>query len=126
MTRGGGPAVALFSLAFTLACSVPPEHVIIRDFFAASRLRDLTALSKFATTLFEPREQGTVASFEIEAITERQDREFATKAVTVKAPVRTPDGGTVQRTLVVELRRPATLTESRPLYRGWKVVAVHP
>ena len=107
------------------ACSVPPEHVIIRDFFAASRLRDLTALSRFSTTVFEPRERGTVSTFEIERVhAERTEGDSIVKEVMVDALVRQPDGQTVEKPLIVTMRRPKMVVESPPLYGGWKVVEV--
>jgi hypothetical protein len=108
-----------------LACSLPAEHGIVADFFAASRLRDLTALSKFADTVFEPLQQGIVTDFAITAVTPpRADGEFLLKEVTITAPLRTPDGGTVDATIVLVLKRPAALTERQPFYDGWRVVAV--
>jgi hypothetical protein len=107
------------------ACSVPPEHVIIRDFFAASRLRDLTALSRFSTTVLEPRERGTVSTFEVEAVAvERTEHGSIVKDVIVAAVIRQPDGQTVEKRLIVTLRRPQNVVEERPLYDGWKVVEV--
>jgi hypothetical protein len=104
---------------------VPAEHVIVSDFFAASRLRDLTALSRFATTVFEPLEQGIVSDFEIRAIAAAPpDGEFLVKEVAVAATVRTPDGSTVGKTLVVVLRRQPMATGNPVLYDGWRVVAV--
>jgi hypothetical protein len=105
---------------------VPADQVIIADFFAASRLRDLTALSKYSTTVFEPLQQGIVTDFEIKTITKpRLDGEFLFKEVTVDAPVRTSDGRTVEKMLVLVLRRRMALTDTRPLYGGWQIVAVH-
>ena len=116
---------AALCLVCGFGCSVPPERVLLGEFFAASRLRDLTALAKLSTIVLEPREQGTISDFELQSIGPvRQDGSDLTKDVTVVAPVRTPQGATVERTLVVTLRRPAKLPEDRPLYGGWKVVAV--
>jgi hypothetical protein len=107
------------------ACSVPAEQPIIRDFFAASRLRDFTALSEFSTTILEPRERGTVSRFEIEHVEpERTDGDSIVKEVSLVAVLRQPDGQTVERPMVVTLRRPQKVVDDRPLYGGWKVVAV--
>jgi hypothetical protein len=125
MIRAGRQAAAALCLICNLGCSVPPERVLLADFFAASRLRDLTALADLSTVVYEPREQGTISEFEIRSIAPaRQDGSDLTKDVTVVAPVRTPQGGSVERTLVVTLRRPAKLPEDRPLYGGWKIVAI--
>ncbi len=84
------------------ACSVPPERSILDQFFAASRLRDKTALESLATVTFEPLEQGIIVDFEIAGVTVESERR---KAVTITAPVRMPDGRTVEKTLVVTLER---------------------
>jgi hypothetical protein len=107
------------------ACSVPPEHPIISDFFAASRLRDFTVLSRFSTTILEPRERGTVSRFEVERVgPEQADGDSIVKEVSVVAVLRQPDGQTVEKPMVVTLRRPQKVVEERPLYGGWKVVEV--
>jgi hypothetical protein len=124
MIRAASRAAAALGLICGLGCSVPPERILLADFFAASRLRDLTALAKLSTIVFEPLEQGTISDFEIRSIERaRQDGSGLAKDVTVVAPVRTPQGATVERTLVVTLRRPAQLSAG-PLYGGWKVVAI--
>jgi hypothetical protein len=119
-------AVTLAALTF-VGCSVPPEQTIVGDFFAASRLRDTTALSRFATVVFEPRQQGTVATFTIERVSaERQVGDMRTKEVTVSAPVRSPDGLVVEKVLVVTLQKRSRGAESQatpPLYGGWIVTA---
>jgi hypothetical protein len=107
------------------ACSVPPEEPIIGDFFAASRLRDFTVLSRFSSTILEPRERGTVSRFDVERVgPEQVDGDSIVKEVNVVAVLRRPDGRTVEQPMVLTLRRPRTVAEERPLYGGWKVVAV--
>jgi hypothetical protein len=121
------PAVVpVLTVCLMLAgCSVPAEQPLIRDFFAASRLRDFTALSRFSTTILEPRERGTVSRFEIERVgPERADGVGTLKDVALVAVVRQPDGQTVEKPMVVTLRRPRTMVEDRPLYGGWRVVGV--
>jgi hypothetical protein len=124
----------VFLLA-TLACSVPPEQTIVSDFFAASRLRDLTALSRFATVVFEPRERGTVTGFTIRSVTaERRVGDMRVKDVTIVAAVNQPDGRVVEAALVVTLQRVASVASSAPpatidkkvpdLYGGWIVTGV--
>jgi hypothetical protein len=75
--------------------------MLIDRFFAASRLRDFTALSTIATTRFDPAEQGTVLSFEIDGITPTS---ADTKEVRLHASVRTPSGEVVTRPIAVVLR----------------------
>jgi hypothetical protein len=123
----------VFLLA-TAACSVRPEQTIVSDFFAASRLRDLTALSRFATVVFEPRERGTVTEFTIRSVSpERRVGDMRVKDVTIVAPVYGPDGRVVDKPLVVTLqRRTGTLPRGRSatgrtvptLYGGWIVTGV--
>lgn len=52
-----------------VACSHASERAILDRFFAASRLRDNTALDSISTVIFEPRTEGTVSSFDITAVT---------------------------------------------------------
>ena len=51
-----------------IGCSTAAEQSILSQFFAASRLRDITALKNIATVVFEPATQGIVTSFEITKI----------------------------------------------------------
>lgn len=103
-------AAAVLALA---GCSGASEHALLGQFFAACRLRDLTALSRIATTVFEPRERGTVLEFDVAGVRPTGSR---TKDVTVSALVRLPGGETVRQTLIVAL-------EQRPDGR-WMVAAV--
>jgi hypothetical protein len=113
------------SAALAAACSVPPEQPIVADFFAASRLRDTTALAKFATVIFEPRQQGIVASFEIERVTpERSDGDMQVKDVLVRAVVRGGDGRAGARRLNVTLQKRRDVDDPLALYGGWIVTAV--
>jgi hypothetical protein len=87
------------------AC-IRAEQPILSQFFAASRLRDLTALATLSTVVFEPTTNGTVTTFTITVVSpERQDGGRRTKDVTVDAPVRLPSGQTVAKTLVITLQR---------------------
>ena len=111
--------------AGTLACSVPTEQVLVSDFFAASRLRDFTALSQFSTTIFEPRERGTVTRVRVERVSEeRTEGPLALKDVTVDATLHRTDGSTAQVPLVVTLSRPVAESGQGQLYGGWKVTTV--
>jgi hypothetical protein len=114
-------------VAATLAqgCSVRPEETIVGDFFAASRLRDLTALSRFATVVFEPRERGTVAVFSIRGVSaERVEGRIPVKDVVIDASVRDPAGNTARKVLVVRLERRGSAPEGPSLYGGWIVTGV--
>jgi hypothetical protein len=126
--------ISVFLLA-ALGCSLPPEQTIIRDFFAASRLRDLTALSRFATVVFEPRERGTVPEFTIRSVSdERREGDMRVKDVTIVASVNAPDGRVIEKPFVVTLQRPTRTASSAPagagsrttpdLYGGWIVTGV--
>lgn len=88
-----------------IACSPPPEYSLLQQFFSASRLRDTTALHNIATVIFEPREQGTIATFEITKVATRRDGDRELKEVTISAPVRLPSRETVQQTLVVTMEK---------------------
>ena len=85
-----------------LGCSVPQERSLLDRFFTASRLRDKTALSNFATVVFEPLEQGIITDFEVVRVAPEQND---AKAVTISAPVKLPDGQVVEKTLIVTLER---------------------
>ena len=96
-------AALLASLAL-VGCAAPAEKTLLDQFFAASRLRDKTALAKVATVVFEPREQGTVVSFEmIGGHTTGRGAGDAAKDVTLSALVRLPDGRAVRKTLIVTI-----------------------
>src|SRR5207247_3469986 len=57
-------AASLLAAAFT-SCAPPGEQPLLSQFFAASRLRDRTALRDIASVSFEPNVQGVVTSFEV-------------------------------------------------------------
>jgi hypothetical protein len=94
-----------FAAAVACAACAGPERPLLEQFFAASRLRDRTALQKISTTIFEPRARGIVRQFEIVKVVPRADG--SRRDVTIVAPVATPDGRTVQETLDVSLERDA-------------------
>jgi acyl dehydratase len=87
-------------IAAQAACSGSREHALLDQFFAASRLRDLTALRTVSTVVFEPRERGTVLSYEIKSIEEISGD---SKIVHVDAHVRRPDGRIVSQRLLVTI-----------------------
>lgn len=86
--------------AACFGCSHAREHALLDRFFAASRLRDLTALRTVSSVVFEPREQGTVLSFEIKAV---EEVSAGSRIVRVDANVRRPDGQTAHETLLVTI-----------------------
>jgi len=103
MNRALMPIVAL--VATLAACSPRAEQPILSEFFSASRLRDRTALQKLATTSFDPASQGIITGFDITGVVISEAGGRATKDVSISAPVRLPDGHTLQKNLVVTLER---------------------
>ena len=95
----------MFAVLIATGCSPPAEQALLQQFFAASRLRDRTALQNIATIVFEPREQGTISTFEITNVSARRDGGHELKDVTISAPVRLPTREIVQKTLVVTLEK---------------------
>jgi hypothetical protein len=81
-------------------CSNAREHALLDQFFAASRIRDLTALRNVSSVVFEPREQGTVLSFEIKSV---EEVSAGSTLVRVAAQVRRPDGQIAPETLLVTI-----------------------
>ncbi len=82
------------------------EQPLLEQFFAASRLRDTTALQAVATVTFEPLQQGIVRTFRVAGVTpERRSGNTGTKDVTVDARVVLPDGRAVQKIFVITMRR---------------------
>jgi hypothetical protein len=116
-------AVSLLTLA-VVSCSGAAERTLIAQFFAASRLRDLTALHGLATVLFEPTTDGIVTKFELVSVSSAEPNEgrSSTKRVVIAAPVRLPDGRTVSRTFAVTLTH--GLPESDQRWGGWMVTAI--
>ena len=83
------------------------EQLLLEQFFNASRLRDRTALQKISTVILEPLDHGAVTTFTITdvVVLEAPNGIVRSKQVNVSAPVRLPDGRTVQKTLNVILQR---------------------
>ena len=92
-------AVSTMTL-FLIGCGPAKERVLLDQFFAASRLRDLTALRKVSTVVFEPASDGIVTSFEIVSVTDRG----AAKDLLIVAPVRMFDGRTVTKDFSVTIQ----------------------
>jgi len=102
----------LLTTALFAGCGVRPERSLLDEFFAASRLRDKTALAGFSTVTFEPLEQGIVVDYEITAV----GTEGGTKRVTLDAMVKRPDGQVAPRTLIVLMQRDTP--------QSWKITGV--
>jgi hypothetical protein len=102
-------APLLFLLQTTVAvigCSAAAEQSILSQFFAASRLRDTTALKNIATVVFEPATQGIVTRFEITNIEPRRTNgELVSEEVSISAPVKLPSGQTAAKNLVITMQR---------------------
>ena len=100
------PTVLLLAIALT-ACSSADERILLNQFFAASRLRDLTALRNVATVVFEPATDGIVTRFELVGVKVLQASggEAMSEEVSIVAPVRLPDGNTSERAFVVTMQR---------------------
>lgn len=63
-------APMILAVAALSACSSPhaAEENLVRQFFRASGLRDSQTLSNFSTVSFEPKTEGTVADFDVTAV----------------------------------------------------------
>lgn len=119
----------LFLAAALAACAGASEQAEIADFFAASRIRDLTALARFSTVVFEPREQGSVTTFNVSRVSAvRSEGAVAVKDVLIEAAVRGADGRAVAQSFVIRMvRRPRSEPGEAPaLYGGWIITAVTP
>jgi hypothetical protein len=111
------------------------DYLLLDRFFAASRLRDRTALARFATVVFEPHVDGIVVRFDVvgsgplsaddlpDAVREQvarlslddpiammgsprtSDTVVVSREVTIRATVRAPNGSAADRTLRVQVRR---------------------
>jgi hypothetical protein len=141
-------SIAVLASMVAVACSGVPEEEILRHFFAASRLRDRTALSTFAVAEFNPKEHGIVGAFEVVSVSDerrvaaesdivrmsvddpanpvdvtRYDVELVAKDVTIAAPTRMPDGSTVDKTHVVSMQR-ALLKGDTDVDGRWIITAI--
>ena len=100
--------VVVLSLAAAAAACAGPERPLLEQFFAASRLRDRTALQSIATVIFEPRERGIVTTFDVLKVEARHDGSRERKDVTIAAPVALPDGRKRPTTLAITMIRDDT------------------
>lgn len=90
------------AVGIAIACARGAEYAVIEQFFSASRLRDLTALEKVSTVIFEPRQDGTVLAFEIVDVHRTGDD---SEELLVSASVRLPSGQIVKKPLLITLKR---------------------
>jgi hypothetical protein len=116
---GSRYVVAVLLTLTALGCGPAAESALLSQFFSASRLRDLTALAKVSTVVFEPASDGIVTEFEIQMVRQRA----GSKEVWLTAPVRLPDGRTVTKDFAVTIQgglvtgiseRPAAASTPRP------------
>ena len=92
-------ASVVFMTLALVNCSTSVEQQQITRFFDACRLRDLTALSKLSTVVFEPAVDGIVTGFEITSASGNAAR----RAVSISAPVRLPDGRTQVKAFTITI-----------------------
>jgi len=102
--------IASLTMVALSSCAGDAERVLLAQFFAASRLRDLTALSKLGTVVFEPASDGIVTDFDITGIT----GDAASKEVAISAAVKQPDGRTVRKRLTVTIQGGLVTKVSEP------------
>jgi hypothetical protein len=121
-------AVGIWLIAALIcsACAGAAERTLITQFFAASRLRDLTALSNYATIVFEPLTDGIVTRFEITGIRETRstDGNPIAKQVSVIAAVKAPSGQTVVKSFVITLGRGEPGDSDRDRSGRWLITAI--
>jgi hypothetical protein len=117
--------VVLLMTLTAAACTPDVERTLLTQFFAASRLRDLTALHKVSTVVFEPASDGIVTSFDISGITAIQGADGlpVSKEVSISAPVRLPNGRTVLKTFVITMARERP--GSQEPGSGWMITAIN-
>ena len=118
-------AVVLLMTLTAVACAPAAERTLLTQFFAASRLRDLTALRKVSTVVFEPLSDGIVTSFDISDMTTIQGADGlpVSKDVSISAPVRLPDGRTVVKTFVITMARGRSGPQEPG--SGWMITAIN-
>ena len=98
----------------TIACGVlSPEEQLLTEFFEASRVFDVSVMSRLSAIPLNPRTDGIVDSFEIERV-DRADDEI--ERVTVAARVRSFDGRVTSRQFVFTL----TQRDGRWFIREWR------
>jgi len=120
MTRAVVIGVAL--AAMVSGCGPRPEEPVLAEFFNASRLRDVTALRKIATTIFDPARDGIITEFKVRSVEAHDAGGRSIEDVSISAPVKPMTGPTVEKQLVVTLEK--DLTGVRSGVKGhWIVTA---
>ena len=79
-----------------------PEEQLLTDFFEASRVYDVSVMSRLSSAPFNPKTDGIVDSFEIERVDPADD---GTERVTVDATVRSFSGQISSRQLLFTLTK---------------------
>lgn len=74
-------AVALPAVLVAAGCSRPPEQQQLTQFFRAAKARDNATLAMMSAVEFDPREQGTVESFDITSVGQETRRPLGIKAL---------------------------------------------
>jgi len=90
-----------------------PEEQLLTDFFEASRVYDVSVMSRLSAAPFNPKTDGIVDSFEIERVDPVGD---GTEQVTVDAKVRSFSGQTGSRQLLFTL----TKRDGRWFIQEWR------
>ena len=90
-----------------------PEEQLLTDFFEASRVYDVSVMSRLSAAPFNPKTDGIVDSFEIERVDPAGD---GTERVTVDAKVRSFSGQTGSRQLLFTL----TKRDGRWFIQEWR------
>ena len=100
----------LLCCVLTACLASGSDHQLLDRFFAASRLRDRTALARLATVVFEPARDGIVTDFSVLRTTTINTDQ---RQLTVRVTVRPFRGSPAERTvLVTTTRRAAAGLES--------------
>jgi hypothetical protein len=117
-------AVSLATLTL-VSCAGTAERTLLAQFFAASRLRDLTALANISTVVFEPAADGIVTAFDVLGIAAAPspDGRPVSKDVFISASVRLPEGQTVVKAFIVTMRRGLPGSDPRR-WDGWMITAI--
>jgi hypothetical protein len=112
-------AIALTAVTLA-ACSTAAEQTVLGEFFAASRLRDKTALQTISTVPFEPNVQGIITGFAITKVTPTSGDGVGSEDVSISAPVKLPDGRTLRKDFVITMQRAPRDGGGRP----WVIVSI--
>lgn len=90
-----GPVALCLGLILTACGVLSQEEQLLTDFFEASRLHDTTVVARMADVAFDPRVDGVVDAFAVEAVEKSADGQ--SERVTIQAQVRRLDSGRVSR-----------------------------